>query len=323
MIVPDFQWYPEVAAAKQAGRPIVALESTVIAHGLPRPDNLDTALRMEAAVREAGAVPATIAVIDGAICVGVDRVAIERLANDPEVIKVSRRDLAAAVMQRRTAATTVAATVAVAAQAGIPVVATGGIGGVHRRRSGEPPDISADLLELARQPVLVVCSGVKSILDVPATVEMLETLSIPVVGWQTDRMPAFYLPECEWPTACRLDTPIAAAQLWAVHRQLGGCGLLVMQPCPSEAAVDAAEFARWQEQAVAAADAAGIRGPAWTPFVLQRLAQLSGGQTLRANQALLIANARLAAWLAVAIAEGHEAARSIGSSPSPSAGQPE
>jgi pseudouridine-5'-phosphate glycosidase len=287
----------EVAAALRVGRPVVALESTLIAHGLPWPVNHETALALEAAVREEGAVPATIAVWEGRLGVGLNADQLRRLATGKDVLKASRRDLAAAVAQQRTAATTVAATMYLAHRAGIRLFATGGIGGVHPS-SGHSWDVSADLLELARTPVAVVCAGAKSILDLRQTLEMLETLGVPVVGYGTDGFPAFYLRSSGETVPARVDTPQQAAALLAAHWSLEGAGVVLAQPVAAEVALAQEEWAAALGEAEAAAGRAGVRGKDVTPFLLARLAESTGGRTLRANQALVIANARLAARVA-------------------------
>jgi pseudouridine-5'-phosphate glycosidase len=298
---------PEVDLALRTGRPVVALESTLIAHGLPWPQNLDTALAAESAVRAEGAVPATVAVWQGRPTVGLDTNHLEALARDRGVMKASRRDLAAAVAGGRTAATTVAATMALAHLAGIAVFATGGIGGAHRVAIEEGPaptslaalfDVSADLTELARTPILVVCAGAKSILDLPRTLEALETLGVPVVGYGTDEFPGFYLRSSGLKAPARADTPAHAAALFSAHRKLGGGGVVLAQPLPDDQAIPGGEFATALGQAEAAARAEGVTGPALTPFLLGRLAEITGGRTLAANQALIVANARLAAQVA-------------------------
>ncbi len=288
----------EVRAAVAVNRPVVALESTLIAHGLPWPTNLETARESEAAVRAAGAVPATIAVLDGTPTVGLSAAQLELLARAPGVRKASRRDLGAAVALKQHAATTVSATMALAHAAGVRVFATGGLGGAHRE--GEAFDISADLAELARTPVLVVCAGAKSILHLPRTLEILETLGVPVVGYGTDAFPAFYVRDHApaLPVSARVDSPADAAALFAAHVRMGGAGAVLAQPCPAEVAVPAVEFDSWLTEAARAASAAGVTGAKVTPFLLARLADLSGGRTLVANRALIVANARLAAEVA-------------------------
>jgi len=298
----------EVAKVLAAGRPVVALESTLIAHGLPWPINLEAARAAETAVRAEGAVPATIAVWAGRPTIGLDASQIERLARsaDPgqkdalRVHKASRRDLAAVCAAQEYAATTVAGTLFLAHRAGIRLFATGGIGGVHppEQPGSQAWDVSADLTELARTPVAVVCAGAKSILDLPATLEMLETLAVPVIGYNTGEFPAFYLRGSGLPVPWRVDSPRQAAEVLATHWALDGAGVVLAQPLPAEAALAPETFARYLAQAEELAHQAGVRGPARTPFLLARLAELSAGQTLRANQALIEANARLAARIA-------------------------
>jgi pseudouridine-5'-phosphate glycosidase len=308
---------PEVRAALAAKRPVVALESTVIAHGLPYPTNREVALAMEAIIREEGAVPATIAVLGGAPRVGLTAAEIEHLASAQNVRKLSRRDIAACLAQRLDGATTVAATMLIAHRAGIQVFATGGIGGVHRQgisesangRIGEHAtrttqhglDISADLPELARTPVCVVCAGAKAILDLPATLEWLETWGVPVLGYQTDEFPAFYSRSSGLPVSARVESPAEAAAVARAHWALGGGGLLLAVPVPAaELPPEAVEQAI--AQALAEAERQGISGPAVTPFLLRRVGELTGGASLRANVALLQNNAAVAARLAVALA---------------------
>ncbi len=300
MFAPWLTASAEVAAALADGRPVVALESTLIAHGLPWPANLETAREAEAVVRAAGAIPATVAVWHGVPTIGLTDEQLAELARAPSVFKASRRDLGAAVGLKRLAATTVSATMALAHAAGVRVFATGGIGGAHRDQ--EPFDISADLTELARTPVLVVCAGAKSILDLPRTLEILETLGVPVLGYRTDEFPAFYVKESQLPVSCRVGSPAEAAAVFAAHVRMGGGGAVLAQPCPSDVAVPADEFARWLAAAEAEARAAGIAGAKLTPFLLARLAELSGGRTLTANRALVVANSRLAAEVAAALA---------------------
>jgi pseudouridine-5'-phosphate glycosidase len=297
---------PEAAEAVRRGRPVVALESTLIAHGLPWPLNLETARAAEAAIRAEGAVPATVAVWHGRPTVGLTDAELEHLARAPGVRKASRRDLAAAVAQGACAATTVAATMTLAHRAGVRVFATGGIGGVHPPTQGATsvPDLSADLAELARTPVAVVCAGAKGILDLAATLEVLETYGVPVVGYETDEFPAFYVRSSGLPVSARVDSAAEAAALLAAHWALDGAGVVLAQPAPSETALSPAAFAAALKEAEAVARAATVRGPALTPFLLARLAEITGGATLRANQALVLANARLAARVAAALCEG-------------------
>ncbi len=293
------QILPEVRSALDAERPVVALESTLITHGLPRPVNLEVARRLEAIVREAGATPATIAIIGGIIRVGLDDTSLDYLANASNVRKASRRDLPVVVAQKGDGATTVAATMWVAAQAGIRVFATGGIGGVHR---GQPFDVSADLPELARTPVVVVCAGAKAILDLPLTLEWLETHGVPVIGYQCDEFPAFYSRRSGLPVDARVDTPEEAAAIIAAKWRLEiEGGVLVAAPIPVEWELDPATAEDAIQEALAEAERNGIRGKAITPFLLERVSQLTGGESLRANVALLENNARVAAELAAAM----------------------
>jgi pseudouridine-5'-phosphate glycosidase len=293
---------PAVAGAVGEGRPVVALESTVIAHGLPWPVNLETARAAEAAVRAEGAVPATIAVLEGRPTVGLSDQELEAVARRQGVLKASRRDLGIAVAQRRTAATTVAATMFLAQQAGVRVFATGGIGGAHRN-SQQPWDISADLIELSRIPVAVVCAGAKSILDLPRTLEILETHGVPVVGYGTDEFPAFYLHSSGEPVSARVDTPEEAAALLAAHWGLRGAGVVLAQPMAADLALPSDEFATALAQVEDRAAGLGVRGKELTPFLLAELADATEGKTLQANRALLLANARLAAQVARALVD--------------------
>lgn len=298
---PELDFAQPVAAALAAGQPVVALESTLITHGLPYPINLETALAMEEAVRAGGAVPATIAVLRGRVTVGLAQAEIERLAQRPagSVRKCSRRDLPIAVGLGEDAATTVAGTMIVAHMAGVRVFATGGIGGVHR---GQPFDVSADLIELGRTPVAVVCSGAKSILDLPLTVEVLETQGVPIIGLQTDTLPAFYSRSSGLPVDVRVETPAAAAQIIAAARQLGAQhGLLVAVPVPAADELPASVAEAAIEQATAEAAARGVHGKEITPFVLGRVLELTEGKSRRANTALLINNARAAGQVAAAL----------------------
>ncbi len=292
--------HPEVAVALASGRPVVALESTVITHGLPEPVNLELARRVESEVRAAGAVPATVAVIDGRVCLGVTTDELERLALSRSLWKISRRDLGPAMAQRATGGTTVAATMIAAHAGGVTVFATGGIGGVHR---GSPSDVSADLPELARTPVVVVCAGAKAILDLPRTLEWLETAGVPVVGWGTDEFPAFFTRGSGLPVSARVNDAAGAAALIRTQWGMGlRSGVLVCVPCPEEVAIPAEVVEPMLRTALQQAEAEGVRGKQVTPFLLSRLADLTGGTTLRANLALLRNNARVAADLARAFA---------------------
>ena len=291
----------EVGDALASGRAIVALESTLITHGLPFPANVETALAMEAAVRESGAVPATIAVLGGKIVVGISAADIERLATLPagKVRKCSRRDLPIAAALGEDASTTVAATLIVADLAGIRVFATGGIGGVHR---GNPHDVSADLIELGRTPVAVVCSGAKAILDVPLTAEVLETQGVAILGFRTSTLPGFYTRSTGLPVDVTVQTPEEAARIVAAARRLGTRqGLLVAVPVPDGDALSQDKVEKAVVSALAEAEARGIRGKAVTPFLLERVADLSGGESRRANISLLINNARIAGQIASAL----------------------
>lgn len=295
---------PEVQAALNAGRPVVALESTVISHGLPYPHNLELARAMEQDVRDGGAVPATVGVVAGVPTVGMDAAAIERFArSDPQSrpLKVSRRDLGYVIAAGGDGATTVAATMALAHLAGVQVFATGGIGGVHRG-ARENWDVSADLTELARTPVLVVCAGAKAILDLPATLEYLETSGVPVLGWRTNEFPAFYSASSGLPAAPAPDASFVA-RAWRAHRALGGAGMILAVPPPAEHALDRAVAEAAIECALRRATEEGIHGPAVTPFLLAALARETGGESVRANIALLRQNARVAAQVAAAIAD--------------------
>jgi pseudouridylate synthase len=287
---------PEVAEAVKNNRPVVALESTLIAHGLPWPLNMETAFAAEAAVRAEGAVPATIAILAGQPTVGLNESELHDLACQEKVLKASRRDLAAAIAQRKTAATTVAATMTLAYLAGVRLFATGGIGGAHR--DTHPWDISADLTELARTPVTVVCAGAKSILDIPRTLEILETQGVPVIGYGTNEFPAFYVHSSGEPITARVDSAAEAAALIHAHWALGGGGIVLAQPVEKHTALDPNEFMHALSEAEQQAMGVGVRGKELTPFLLNRLAEITEGQTLRANHSLVIANARLAAQVA-------------------------
>jgi pseudouridine-5'-phosphate glycosidase len=293
---------PEVSEALAANQPVVALESTLIAHGLPWPLNLATATASEEAVRDEGAVPATIAVWQGRPTIGLAPWELEELACGKDILKASRRDLALAVAQDRTAATTVAATMFLAHRAGIRVMATGGIGGAHRG-TDHAWDISADLMEIARTPLAVVCAGAKSILDLTRTLEVLETYGVPVVGYGTDDFPAFYLRSSGEPVSARVDTPRQAVDLLLAHWQLAGAGVVLAQPVVADVALEQEEFEKALYQAERQAAATGVRGKDLTPFLLGNLAEVTEGKTLRANQALVIANARLAAQIARILVE--------------------
>jgi pseudouridine-5'-phosphate glycosidase len=292
---------PAVVAARSSGQPVVALESTLIAHGLPWPLNLETARAAEDAVQAEGAVPATIAICRGRPTIGLDSDQLEELARAPSVLKASRRDLAVAVAQGMTAATTVAATMFLAQQAGIRVFATGGIGGAHRGTE-HIWDVSADLVELSRTAVAVICAGAKSILDIPRTLEVLETHGVPVVGYATDDFPAFYVQSSGEPVTARVDSAEEAARLLRTHWELGGAGIVLAQPLVADVALDEGEFEHALAQAEREAANANVRGKELTPFLLTKLADMTEGKTLLANKALVVANARLAARIARALA---------------------
>ncbi|HZU06797.1 MAG TPA: pseudouridine-5'-phosphate glycosidase [Chloroflexota bacterium] len=295
---------PEVAQALADGAAVVALESTAIVHGLPWPDNLAIAQEMEAAVRRAGAVPATIAVLQGRVRVGLTPAELERLARAPAVPKLSWRDLPIALARGGDGATTVAGTLAVAGRVGIRVFATGGIGGVHPGAE-TTFDISADLAALARTPCLVVCSGAKSLLDLPRTLELLESLGVPVLGYGTSELPAFYCRTSGLPVAAQVDSPAEAAAVARAQWALGlDGGLVLAVPVPAAAALDEAEVRAVLAAAEERAAALGVRGPALTPFLLAELHARSGGRTLVANAALLRENAAVAGAVACALAAG-------------------
>ena len=298
---------PEVAAARAAGRPVVALESTIITHGMPFPRNLETARAVEAQVRSAGAVPATIAVQGGRIHIGLGEKDLTALAQAKDVWKLSRADLAVALAQGRTGATTVAATMIAAHAAGIEVFATGGIGGVHRGAE-ETFDISADLTELAETPVCVVAAGPKAILDIPRTLEVLETRGVPVIAICQDNLPAFWSRDSRCRAPARLDDAAAVAAAFAMRRRLGlPGGQLVANPIPVEAEIPAEELAPHIEMALDEARAQGISAKDVTPFLLQRILDLTEGRSLDANIALVLNNARFAAEIAVALHAGRVA----------------
>ncbi|MTH35039.1 pseudouridine-5-phosphate glycosidase [Paracoccus limosus] len=297
---------PEVEAALAAGRPVVALESTIITHGMPYPQNLEMARTVEDTIREAGAVPATIAVMGGQIRIGLDAAALEALAQTPgdQVMKLSRADLAACIALGRTGATTVAATMICAALAGIRVFATGGIGGVHRGAETSF-DISADLQELGQSPVTVVSAGAKAILDLPKTLEVLETLGVPVISFGQDQLPAFWSRESGLAAPLRMDDPaeIAAAAEMRARLGLKG-GQLVVNAIPEADEIPRARMIPVVEQALAEAAEQGIAAKAVTPFLLSRIFELTEGQSLKANIALVLNNARLAARIAAALSAG-------------------
>jgi pseudouridylate synthase len=290
---------PEIESSLAANRAVVALESTVIAHGLPQPQNLETAQRLEQIVRQEGASPATIAVLSGNLCVGLDAGQLEHLATSTDIKKLSTRDLAIAVANEWDGATTVASTMWIAHRAGIKVFATGGIGGVHR---GTLPDVSADLPELARTSMIVVCSGAKIVLDLPSTREWLETYGITVVGYGCDEMPAFYSRQSGLPVDLRCDTPQDVVRLFKTQRDLDIAGaLLVTVPVPFESEIPRDTLNRILDQSLRDAEQSKITGRELTPFLLARMARLSEGATLGANIALLENNARVAGLIAAAL----------------------
>lgn len=291
------QTHPDVRTALREGRPVVALESAVITHGLPRPINLELARRMEAEVRKAGAVPAMAAVLDGVAKLGLTPEELERLSLDEEVVKISRRDFGWSRAAGQSGGTTVAGAMIIAKAAGVPIFATGGIGGVHR---GGGMDVSADLPELARTPVAVVCSGAKAILDLPRTVEWLETAGVPMIGYQTDEFPAFYSRESGLPVSARADSPAKVAGILRAHWELRSAGgLLIGVPCPESDAVPLEEVEEALRQAET--EARHVSGAARTPFLLSRMSEYTSGRSLGANLALLRKNAQVAAAIAVAL----------------------
>jgi len=299
MLTDILQIAPEVAAALATNKPIVALESTVIAHGLPRPQNLDIAFRLQEIVRDAGAVPATVAILDGKLRVGLNDNEVRQLAEADEIKKISTRDLSIAVAQHLDGATTVATTTWIAHRAGIRVFATGGIGGVHR---GSLPDISADLPELARTAIVVVCSGAKIVLDLPATREWLETHGVTVVGYQCDEMPAFYSRRSGLPIDVRANRAEEVAKLFRAQQALGiDAALLVTVPVPTDFEISSGQLNRVLDGALEEADRTGVTGRELTPFLLAHMSKGSEGATLRANISLLENNARVAVEIAQAL----------------------
>ncbi len=292
---------PEVAAALSAGKAVVALESTIISHGMPYPQNVQTALRVEAAIRENGAVPATVAIIGGRMKAGLSAAEIEYLGKKGrEVAKASRRDLSVLLARKADGATTVTTTMMIAAMAGIKVFATGGIGGVHRG-ARQTMDISADLEELARTGVMVICAGPKAILDLGLTLEYLETRGVPVIGYGTDELPAFYTRRSGYKVDYRIDTPTDLARAFSIQQQLGLGGMLVTNPIPEEYAMDPARIDEAIGRALDEAAARGIQGKELTPFLLARICELTGGDSLASNIQLVLNNARLAARTAACL----------------------
>ena len=299
----DLMFSPEVAEARAAKKPLVALESTLVAHGMPWPENLEIARELEQTVRMGGAVPATIAIVEGRAWIGLEDRVLAKLAHDgKEVAKAGATALAVHLTRKTTAATTVSATALLAAKAGIRVFATGGIGGVHR---GDTGDVSHDLVALAKTPIAVISAGAKAILDLPRTAEMLETLGVLVLGYKTDEMPAFYTRD----SGVRIEHIVTtAADLAAILRRhwddLAGGGVLVANPIPTDAALDPRRIEAAIHAALAEADATGIHGKRITPYLLSRLAEVTGGASIRANRALALHNAEVGAALAVALAAG-------------------
>ncbi len=292
----------EVQAARAAGKPIVALESTIITHGMPFPQNVETARQVEADIRAADAVPATIAVLDGRIRIGLDAADLDRLGQEKNVMKCSRADLAIAVATGRPGSTTVAATMMAADAAGISVFATGGIGGVHKGAETSF-DISADLDELSRTPVCVVCAGAKALLDIPKTLEVLETRGVPVIAYGTDEVPAFWSRESGLPAPYRMDSAGEIARLIEARKLFGGHGgVLIANPVPAESEISRGEMGQYIDAAIAEAARRDVRGKAVTPFVLGHIFELTKGRSLVTNIALVRNNARLAAAIAVALA---------------------
>lgn len=295
---------PEVADALNASKPIVALESTIITHGMPYPQNLEMAKSVEAVVRANGAVPATIAVMDGYLRAGVDGDDLERLAREGhKAAKASCRDVAAALASKQMAGTTVATTMQICEMAGIKIFATGGIGGVHRGAE-ETFDVSADIAELSKTPVAVICAGAKSLLDIPKTLEMLETNGVPVIGYGTDAFPAFYVRDSGQPADHRFDSPAEIAAMLRVQWELGMGGVLIGNPIPLDAEMEPTAIEAIIAKAIAEAEQNGVSRKDLTPYLLQRIFELTDGKSLVANIALVKNNAAVAAQIAVALAKG-------------------
>ncbi len=293
---PNFQLSPEITRALNMGAPIVALESTVITHGLPHPQNLELARDMEKQVRDNGATPATIALLDGTIRIGLSDQELIRLSESESTLKVSHRDFATAIVKKADGGTTVAGTMYAANMTGIKVFATGGIGGVHKESAF---DISTDLRSLAEIPTIVVCAGAKAILDLPATLEYLETMGVPVIGYKTDEFPAFYSRESGLGVSARLETPAEIADFAKAHWNLGmKGGILVTNPIPEKESISKSKMEPIIAKASAEAIEQGIHGQKLTPFLLGRISELTKGKSLKANLALLLNNARLAAEIA-------------------------
>ena len=298
---------PEVQEALKAGKPVVALESTIISHGMPYPQNVETALNVEKIIRDGGAVPATIAIVGGRLKAGLTPEEIDYLGKTGAgVTKASRRDLPILVAEGRDGATTVTTTMMIAAMAGIQVFATGGIGGVHRGAE-TTMDISADLEELAHTPVMVVCAGAKSILDLGLTLEYLETHGVPVIGYQTEELPAFYTDRSGLKVDYRLDTPEEIAAAFMAKMELGmNGGMLITNPIPHEYAMDPDEINKTIDQAIRDANELGIKGKALTPYLLDHIQKMTGGRSLESNIQLVLNNARLGAKIACAMCDAQE-----------------
>jgi pseudouridine-5'-phosphate glycosidase len=294
---------PEVKDALEKGLPVVALESTIITHGMPYPKNVETALMVEDEIRKYGAVPATLAIIKGRLKIGLTREELDYVATAKDVMKCSRRDIAFVVAQKKDAGTTVATTMIMAEMAGIKVFATGGIGGVHRGAETSM-DISADLDEFARTDVAVVCAGAKSILDIGLTLEYLETKGVPVIGYGTDEMPAFYTRESGFKVDFKIDSAEEIAELLNVKWSIGlDGGAIIANPIPEEFAMDKAVIDKAISQALAEATAQGIKGKKVTPFMLERVMELTGGESLESNIKLVLNNAKVASWIAAGLSK--------------------
>lgn len=292
----------EVQEALENKKPIVALESTIISHGMPYPQNVQMAEKVEGIIRKEGAVPATIAIMDGVIKVGLEKADLEKLAKSPDVVKVSRRDLAAVIAQKKIGATTVAATMICAEKAGIQFFVTGGIGGVHRGYE-EHMDVSADLEELAQTDVTVICAGAKSILDLPRTLEFLETKGVPVIGYQTDELPAFFTSKSGYALTQRVDGPVELAEILHAKKQLElKGGVLLANPIPSEYEMDAGYINQVIDEAIAEAEEQGVSGKDTTPYLLKAIVERTEGKSLEANLQLVYNNAHVGAKVAVAYA---------------------
>lgn len=298
-----FDFKDEVKEALERGKPVVALESTLISHGFPYPENLEVAGETEEIIRGCGVVPATIAVIGGKIKVGLTRDELEFMATSKDILKASRRDLATIVAKGLNGATTVAATMIVAEKAGIKIFATGGIGGVHRGAE-KTFDISADLQELARTPVVVVCSGAKAILDLPLTKEYLETMGVPIIGFGSEELPAFYCRESGLKVDYVVDDEVEAAKIIRAMQDLGlGGGMIIANPVPEEYAISMGYMNEMIEEAVEAAEKEGVKGKRLTPYLLNKIKELTGGKSLKANIELVKDNARVAAKIAYELVE--------------------